>query len=341
MSTNEAIEKKISIIVPVYKSASYLDDCIESILKQTFTDFELLLIDDGSPDESPAICDAWAQRDERVTAIHKLNGGVSSARNIGIESAKGEYIVFIDSDDYVGENYLTDMLIAAEDKNALVLSDYRPFSDSGYEERCYSEPYIACLNEGGTTSDQFRDLVFGFRIFPPYCKLYRRDIIINDNIRFDTELKSAEDFDFNIRYLKNVEKIKYIRSIEYYYRVGYKAYVPSNHGVLGHSEIKSVHIMAHGIAALAERLDLYNVLKDEICLWAANKHYFNRLPMLFRKSDKISTADRKKLYRQLVSDCVYKELYSHGAKMLTRSVTRTIAIFCDCYEIWNLFYNLH
>ena len=95
-----------SIIVPVYKVENYLEDCIESILHQSYKDFELILIDDGSPDKSPEICDEYNAKDDRISVIHKKNGGLSSARNAGLDNANGEYIVFIDSDDILREGAL-------------------------------------------------------------------------------------------------------------------------------------------------------------------------------------------------------------------------------------------
>ena len=91
----------ISVIVPVYKTEEYLERCVNSILNQTYKDIELIIVDDGSPDKCPAICDTFAQMDERVKVIHKVNGGVSTARNAGLEIATGDYIAFVDSDDYI------------------------------------------------------------------------------------------------------------------------------------------------------------------------------------------------------------------------------------------------
>ncbi|NST07596.1 glycosyltransferase, partial [Enterococcus faecalis] len=95
---------KISIIVPVYNVEKYLEKCVRSILAQTFTDFELILVDDGSPDSSGAMCDQFAEQDQRVKVIHKENGGLSDARNAGIEIATGEYLGFVDSDDYIADD---------------------------------------------------------------------------------------------------------------------------------------------------------------------------------------------------------------------------------------------
>ena len=104
----------ISVIVPVYKVEEYLDRCVESILAQTFTDFELILVDDGSPDNCPAMCDAWEEKDSRIKVIHKENGGLSDARNVGFADSCGEWITFIDSDDYVHPQMLQALFDAAQ-----------------------------------------------------------------------------------------------------------------------------------------------------------------------------------------------------------------------------------
>jgi glycosyltransferase involved in cell wall biosynthesis len=105
----------ISIIVPVYNTEKYLDQCIQSILSQTYTDFELLLIDDGSTDSSGAICDRYAEQDSRVRVFHKPNGGVSSARNLGLDNAKGEWVTFCDSDDWVYDYWLQNFADSSDD----------------------------------------------------------------------------------------------------------------------------------------------------------------------------------------------------------------------------------
>ena len=112
------MEPLISVIVPVYKVEAYLGRCVESILKQTYQNLEVLLVDDGSPDGCPALCDAFAQRDPRVRVFHKPNGGVASARNLGLEQAAGEYISFIDGDDYIEPEMYADMLDALRHSGA-------------------------------------------------------------------------------------------------------------------------------------------------------------------------------------------------------------------------------
>ena len=99
----------ISVIVPVYKVEKYLDNCVRSILTQTYSDFELILVDDGSPDNCPKICDDYATNDDRIVVLHKQNSGLSDARNSGLKIAKGSFVTFIDSDDYVANDYLETM----------------------------------------------------------------------------------------------------------------------------------------------------------------------------------------------------------------------------------------
>lgn len=109
---------KISIIVPVYKVEKYIHRCIDSVFSQTYSNWELIIVDDGSPDNCPAICDDYAKRDERIKVIHKKNGGLSSARNVGLEHMSGDYVTFLDSDDFLHPDTFYDVLLLAKNKNA-------------------------------------------------------------------------------------------------------------------------------------------------------------------------------------------------------------------------------
>lgn len=108
----------ISVIVPVYKVEKYIKKCIESIINQTYENLEIILVDDGSPDNCGKICDEYAKKDKRIKVIHKENGGVSSARNLGLEKSNGQYITFIDSDDWIEEEYCEILLTTLKEQNA-------------------------------------------------------------------------------------------------------------------------------------------------------------------------------------------------------------------------------
>lgn len=113
----------ISIIIPIYKVEQYLDECVTSIINQTYKDLEIILVDDGSPDKCPRMCDEWAKKDARIKVVHKKNGGLSSARNAGLKVAKGEYIGFVDSDDYVDETMYEDLMrVMNQNENTMVVS---------------------------------------------------------------------------------------------------------------------------------------------------------------------------------------------------------------------------
>lgn len=144
------MNKLISIIVPVYNVEKYLSQCIKSVLNQSYTNWELILIDDGSPDNSPEICDYYAAHNKKIKVIHKKNGGLSSARNVGIDTAKGSYITFLDSDDYLHHDYLKIMLSYAIENDADIVqcdfsrveSDFSNFASKSIAYRKYNNHSI-------------------------------------------------------------------------------------------------------------------------------------------------------------------------------------------------------
>lgn len=198
----------ISVIVPVYKAEKYLQRCIDSILSQSYTDFELLLIDDGSPDNCGVICDEYAVKDSRVRVFHKENGGVSSARNLGLDHAKGDWVSFIDSDDWVETNYL-------ESFTAVLDSDFI----IGGVRLCSSTKTIE-LKDSRYPVDMLIDFINankGGRINSPWGNLLRRCIISGDRLRFDENVRFAEDIIFNLQYLCHCNSIRTISNCGYNY----------------------------------------------------------------------------------------------------------------------------
>lgn len=191
----------ISVIVPVYNAEKYLHRCIDSILNQTYAYFELLLIDDGSSDRSGNICDEYALKDGRVRVIHKKNGGVSSARNLGINKADGEWITFVDSDDWVESEYLKNF---TQDCDLSLQGYYNGDKIIRYKEAfVYSEPGAEYLN---------KNYVYG-----PYCKLFRSKIIKLNNIRFDENLSFGEDILFLLYYMKYAYDMHVSTNVGYHY----------------------------------------------------------------------------------------------------------------------------
>lgn len=182
---------KISIVVPVYNVEKYIDKCINSILNQTYTDFELLLIDDGSTDRSGEICDQYASIDERVCVIHKSNGGVSTARNIGIKQSKGDYIGFVDADDYIEEEMYEVLFKLIEDNKAdISICGFKIIDeDIGKIERIQDSGKIEVLSQEKLVAKE-TDMPWSIRL-DTINKLFRKEAL--SGLLFDENLHCAED----------------------------------------------------------------------------------------------------------------------------------------------------
>ena len=201
---------RVSVIVPVYQVEAYLAKCLDSILAQTFTDFECILVDDGTKDDCPRIMADYAARDGRIRCIHKENGGLSSARNAGLDIARGEYIAFVDSDDTVEPTMLADAVAAAERAGAqLVVYNYRLVTEAGTQGA-----YLPMRDET-LDLDQMGLANYFYRYWMPYvhgqeawCRLYRRDIFENHHLRYaPNDEVFAEDTLFSAMYLMHVHTL--------------------------------------------------------------------------------------------------------------------------------------
>ena len=174
----------ISIIVPVYNVEKYLPECIESILAQTFTDFELILVEDGSPDGCPALCDAAAEKDGRIRVIHQKNGGLSAARNAGLDIARGEWIGFVDSDDYIAPEMYEKLYRAVQQTGAdLALCDYAKVDEAGVP--CV-QTHVA-VPQKSLTGRELLQKAYWTTVQIAWNKLYRRDIFVIPEICLNTQ----------------------------------------------------------------------------------------------------------------------------------------------------------
>ena len=173
-------EPLISVIVPVYKVEQYLDRCVQSIVDQTYKNLEIILVDDGSPDNCPAMCDAWAEKDDRVQVIHKENGGVSSARNVGLDAVTGSYIAFVDADDWIESDMLEFLLhniieFKADISGCTFSKDFSG-NETSYVNLNFSEPISLRQN---VTEDYFQTNTFFYAVVTAklykFCLLYTSD----------------------------------------------------------------------------------------------------------------------------------------------------------------------
>ena len=208
---------KVSIIMPVYKVEEYVAKAIESIQAQTLKEWEFLIVDDGTPDKSGEICDAYAAKDDRIHVIHKENGGAPSARNMAIEMAKGEYFYFLDSDDWAEPTMLEDMYnLAKRDQAQLVVAGF--YIDTFCGDDGYITDNYVVEDAVYSNKEEFRKNAYKLfdknLLYTPWNKLFEAKYVMENNLRFPTTF--WDDFPFNVSVVRNVERVT-VTSKQYYH----------------------------------------------------------------------------------------------------------------------------
>lgn len=202
----------VSVIVPVYKVEQYLNRCVSSIIKQSYANLEIILVDDGSPDKCPQLCDEWALQDSRVKVLHKKNGGLSDARNAGLKKASGNYICFVDSDDYVSTKFVETLYelihLYNTDMSAVSLKEVFSMEQENIISSCVES--IVFEGEGALKE------LFSNNTFANYAwnKMYKRELF--DNIEFPVG-KKMEDLGTTYKLLMKAKKIAFSKEQLYYY----------------------------------------------------------------------------------------------------------------------------
>lgn len=202
----------VSIILPVYNALNCLHRCLDSILHQSYSTFELIIVDDGSQDGSSGICDSYAKKDNRIIVFHQKNSGVSCARNKGLDIAQYENILFIDSDDYLQPNYIEE-LVKNEDIDLVV---------GGYKTSISNKSIMPVSGDYTATNMQsfIKEHISRLYFTVPWGKLYNNKIIQDHNIRFDKNIRLAEDLVFNLEYLRWCKQVRTIATDSYVYDEG-------------------------------------------------------------------------------------------------------------------------
>jgi glycosyltransferase involved in cell wall biosynthesis len=210
------MKPKISIIVPIYNVEKYLEKCISSLLDQSFTDFELILVNDGSPDNCGKICDDFKEKDSRIKVIHLENGGVCRARNKGMELATGDFYVFVDSDDWVEKDFMKDFVDHIEDDETLIIQDCNRDNDEKSETHFFgfqNKSFVLKEDFGKLFHENAHYVPGGY----PWNKLYSAKIIKENNLQFDPAIKLADDEKWNFEYLVHIKKLKFVENANYHY----------------------------------------------------------------------------------------------------------------------------
>ena len=205
------MEELISVIVPIYKVESYLNRCVQSIVDQTYKNLEIILVDDGSPDHCPQICEQWKERDKRIKVIHKENGGLSDARNAGLTIRTGQYICFVDSDDWIHREYIVDLYNSLKENNASISACDICITDKKINDNFTCDYVIEQYN----TEQALKTLIQGVKFRAVvWNKLYSADVIKDE---FFEVGKFHEDEFFTYRVIAKAKKLVYIEKKLYYY----------------------------------------------------------------------------------------------------------------------------
>ena len=201
---------KVSFIIPVYNAEKCVSKCLESIISLSFKDWEVIIVDDGSKDSSAEICDHYAEKDSRIKVFHKCNGGVSSARNLGLSEVSGEYVTFVDSDDFVNEDYLS--FFSDENVNEDVIFSSYEIINAKEQNKI---PFGVVLNGKKEVVDFVSKYLYTKHIMPPWGKMFKYSIV--HDLRFDESLRRGEDTKFSLMSLNKCESLRSVGDSIYYY----------------------------------------------------------------------------------------------------------------------------
>ena len=297
-----------SIIIPCYNVEKYLAECVDSILAQSVESFEVILINDGSKDNTGAICDAYAARDARIRVIHKENGGQSSARNMGTEIAKGDYFIYIDSDDFIMDPDFLKKMVEAAGENDIIFYKHKKFDD---ETKQFS-PCAYSFAQLGEASyyDTLKAMITADAFFGmPWNKCIRADVIRENNIHFDESL-TGEDMDWIYYIILGSRSLTTVDE-------PFIAYRQRANSVTSSLKIKSLNDFVFILEKWYEKAQSDETTQEqkEIMLASLAKYYSNLLIMYTRVKDKHKHTYDKRLKKLSV-------LLRHGLSRRPRLVAK-------------------
>lgn len=268
------MNEKVSVILPIYNVKQYLNDSVNSVVHQSYKALEIILVDDGSVDGSGKICDDWGKKDNRIKVIHKDNGGLSSARNAGMDAATGEYFMFTDSDDQLEQDIIEKSLDRIRrDQSDVVIFGYRKIDEQGNDLGAFTFGNET-LTKNELLNQLFQricEMSFGYA----WNKLYRSEMVRNSGVRADSNIIDREDLIFNLELMQHMKKISYLESIGYFY-------LQRNTSLLHNSNLARLQ----GINQFCKRLDA--IVLDDI---SVKKKVFNMCVLHY------------------LSDCIIKNIF--------------------------------
>lgn len=318
--------KKYSVIIPVYNAEKTLARCLESVLAQKRNDIEVVIVNDGSSDSSEKIISNFLETNENIVYIYQENAGVSRARNVGLESAKGEYIVFLDSDDYMDRDYFFELDRMDDADSDLVVFAYRNHGDltSGNNER------YETIAQAESSEKRLESLLLGREIMPPWNKQFKRSIIEQNHLRFNETLQIGEDFNFCLAYAMQCQTISvsgkaiYIEDVTDAYSLSRK-YRP-------HLDTQ-MQAVFHRVAATIQESDVGEVEKSRLLAitdYLYIKNIFSCISEEFKKNAPSYKKDRTRVKR------VCKQFSKPLSRSYCSAIHRVLRglLNCKCYFVF-------
>lgn len=309
----------VSIVIPVYKVEEYLRDCVDSVLNQTYSDIQVILVDDGSPDGCGRICDEYAEKDSRILVIHKENGGVSSARNLGLEYVDGEYLTFCDSDDMYAPDWIETLVKAIQESqaDACIGNFVRYFGNTSFGKSTSHETGLSDVSDWDHRVYYiFNKLLTPIHGWEVCTRLFKTEVIHRENIRFCENCGNfAEDLGFSLTYTLFARRIVAVEQAGYWYRTrsgsmmntsGFDPKLDSLQAVCDFCEVVIRQIMDQERADLLCMNMQFFLLGNQFssCLWASNLH-----PDEFRKTVILGVKDWPVMLADL------QDLLTHSHKL--------------------------
>ena len=303
--------RTISIIIPVYNAEKYLNRCLDSIVRQTFTDYEVILVDDGSKDKSGAICDEYAKKYQQFKVIHKKNEGVSIARQTGLDAASGVFVIHADPDDWVEPDWLESLFLKIQETDSdMVFCDFDSVSISS--STLYNKQTPTSLNNEDLLKDLLEEKIWG----PCWNKLIRRECFIKNNIRFVPEMNLWEDLYVHCKLLLTGIKVEYVPKCLYHYDISI-----NENSIVRKRNISHIHSAVRFIEYL-EPLMNESIYKRG---WFKRKAYIKK--WIFQLNTK--EFDLKDAYKEINSDYIHQFIRTRKG-----SIEHCVALFLKGYPRW-------
>ena len=292
-------KKKISVIVPIYNTENYLRKCVDSLLCQTYESLQIILVNDGSKDASPEICDEYARQDKRITVVHKANGGLSSARNAGLEVAEGQYIGFVDSDDYVAPQ-MYEKLIEAITNNDCDIANvmYERVDENGITS---PSPVPHKEDEIIQAKDFVRELMMHTGDVSVCTKLFKRELF--DTVKFG-EGKLNEDLLFMLEAFSHIKSVAFVGYVGYYYFIR-SGSISSGYGkavidMVGNSLVAKEFVLKH-FPSLKREASRFALYQHMAYLLLVPKEQANKTNLVYKGAKKYI---RRNIWKNLFNKCL-------------------------------------